>query len=467
MRPAAWAASLLLAGLAAGGARAADRLPLPPPATVTSPPPGQGVIDQADDTLPAGYVEEEFIVNGEGRLYGYDPAGEAKVLKSGEPWATRVIVRRPADPRRFSGWAYVEPMHPELGRSFAWRSSEDYFARKGDIWIGITTTRNLILYGDGDPIAKLKRADPARYGWLGMGASGREGGLNWDVIAAVGQATKAGALTGPLKVRKTIIGAWSGSGALTLFFANTFHQRMRLADGGPIFDGVLLGEPGWYPRINADSGDLMPYDLRQRPARLDVPVISVNSSAPIEFGMPFRPRADSDEPGARYRAYEVAGADHRGARDPMGGDLSKACGAAQSDFPLHHYYSLAIDHLKAWSDRNVAPPASQPIPIDRYGYVVTDAAGNPKGGIRSTRLDVPVARYFQTHEAPTVACRGGGRMEPFSRTELVRRYRDHAGYVAQVRARAQSLQQAGWLLPEDAAEVVREAEAFKGFERPR
>lgn len=467
MRAVAWAAAFLIAGAAAGGAAAGDRLPLPPLATVTAPPAGGGVVDQADATLPDGYVEEEFVVSGEGRIFGYDAAGEAMVLKSGEPWATRVIVRRPADPRRFSGWAFVEPMHPELGRPFAWRSSEDYFARNGDVWIGVTTTRNLILYGEGDPIAKLKRADPVRYGWLGMGSSGREGGLNWDVIASVGQLAKSGGLTGPLRVRKSVIGAWSGSGALTLFFANTFHARMRLADDAPIFDAVLLGEPGWYPRINANTGDLMPYDVRQRPARLDVPVISVNSSAPIEFGMPFRPRPDSDEVGARYRAYEIAGADHRGTRDPMGGDLTKLCGATQSDFPLHHYYSLAIDHLKAWSDRGVAPPASQPIAIDSYGYVITDAVGNARGGVRSTRLDVPVARYFQTHEAPLVACRGGGRMESFSRAELVRRYRDKAGYVARVRARAEDLVRAGWLLPEAAAEVVAEAEAFRGFEHSR
>ncbi|WP_334163746.1 alpha/beta hydrolase domain-containing protein [Phenylobacterium sp.] len=445
-------------------AHAAEPLSLPPPAVVTPPPAGKGLVDQTDPSLPAGYVEEEFVVSGEGRIFGYDEAGEARVIKDREPWSTRVIVRRPADPRRFSGWAFVEPMHPELGRSFAWRASEDYFARRGDVWIGITTTRNLILYGEGDPIAKLKRTDPVRYAWLGMGSGGREGGLNWDVIASVGRLAKAGDLTGPLRVRKTMIGGWSGSGALTLFFANTFHARERLPGGDPIFDAVLLGEPGWYPRINADSGDLMPYDVRQRPARLDVPVISVNSSAAIEFGMPFRPRADSDAPQERYRAYEVAGADHRGSRDPMGGDLTKLCGAAQSDFPLHHYYSLAIEHLKAWSDRNAAPPPSQPIVIDRYGYVVKDAAGNASGGLRSTRLDVPVARYYQTHEAPKVACRGGGRMDPFPRDELVRRYRDHQGYLAQVRTRAAALVREGRLLREDAAEVIAEAETFRGFD---
>jgi hypothetical protein len=278
---------------------------------------------------------------------------------------------------------------------------------------------------------------------------------------------KAGKLTGALPVKKTIVGGWSGSGALTLFFANTFHMRERMADGSPIFDAVLLGEPGWYPRINSDSGDLIAYDARQRPAMLDVPMISVNSSAPIEFGMPFRPRADSDDPKGRFRAYEVAGADHRGSREPMNGDLSATCGAAQSNFPLHYYYTLAIDHLKRWSDQGVAPPPSQPIAIDRYGYVVRDANGNAVGGVRSPQLDVPVARYYQTHDAPLVACRGGGRMDVFPAAELRKRYRDHAGYVARVKARAAELVRAGWLMPEDAAEDVAEAQGFKGFESAR
>ncbi len=459
-------ASLAGAALCAAAtwALAAPPIPPPPPVHVAVPPPGKGAPDQAEKRLPAGYIEEEFIVSGTGRLFAYDAEGEAAVKASGVPWATRVLVRRPADPAKFSGWVLVEPMHPELGRPFAWRNAGDYLGRKGDAWVGITTTRNLILYGDGDPISRLQRSDPQRYAWLGFGPSGNEGGLNWDVIAAVGQAVKAGKLTGPLAVKKTLVGGWSGSGALTIFFTNTFHMRERMADGGPIFDAVLIGEPGWYPPINADSGSLIAYDARQRPAMLDVPTISVNSSAPIEFGMPFRPRADSDDARNRFRAYEVAGADHRGTRDPTFTNPKTDCGAPASDFPLHYYYSLAVDHLKRWSDEGKAPPPSQPIAIDRYGYVVTDASGNPVGGVRSPYLDVPVARYYQTHAARLIECRGGGRMDLFGPAELRKRYRSHAGYVARVKARADELVRAGWLMPEDAAETVAKAQAFKGFE---
>lgn len=455
----------VLATLAcAATAFAATPLPLPPQATIAAPPAGAGVPDATDRDMPAGYVEEEFLVSGTGRLFAYDAAGEAKVQAEGLPWTTRVLVRRPANARKFSGWVFVEPMHPEIGRPFAWRQARDYFGRNGDAWIGVTTTRNLILYGGLDPVGKLKAADPVRYAGVRFGADERsEGGLNWDVLAAVGRLAKEGALTRGLRVRKTMIGGWSGSGALTIFFANTFHMRERMPDGGPIFDAVLLGEPGWYPRINANTGDIMPYDIRQRPAFLDVPMISLNSSAAIEFGMPFRPRADSDAQPGRFRAYEIAGANHRGTLDPFGGDLTEKCGLPMSEFPLHHYYRLSIDHLKQWSDANRAPPPSSPIALDRYGYVQTDDAGNPVGGVRSPALETPRGRYYQTHDAPLVECRGGGRFEAMSREELQRRYRDKAGYVAQVKASVARLIAANWLLPEDGAELVRAAEASAPF----
>jgi hypothetical protein len=45
------------------------------------------------------------------------------------------------------------------------------------------------------------------------------------------------------------------------------------------------------------------------------------------------------------------------------------------------------------------------------------------------------------------------------RTSLEERYRDHAGYVAAVKAPAERLVQQRLVLPDDAARLVREAEA--------
>ena len=45
------------------------------------------------------------------------------------------------------------------------------------------------------------------------------------------------------------------------------------------------------------------------------------------------------------------------------------------------------------------------------------------------------------------------------RPSLEERYADHAGFVAQVKAATTRQQSEGWLLPDDAARLVREAEA--------
>ena len=59
---------------------------------------------------------------------------------SNAPYTTRVLVRRPADPARFSGSVIVEPIHAPSGNDFplmfAW--SADYIFEHHDAYVGIT-----------------------------------------------------------------------------------------------------------------------------------------------------------------------------------------------------------------------------------------------------------------------------------------------------------------------------------------
>ena len=107
-------------GLLGAGPAAADapaREPVAAPA-VTGPLPGTAPGDPAspdvadtypffstpDDLRSRGYVEQEFLLSG--LADGYDTAGLR--VATDVPYATRVVVRRPADPRRFNGTALVE-----------------------------------------------------------------------------------------------------------------------------------------------------------------------------------------------------------------------------------------------------------------------------------------------------------------------------------------------------------------------
>jgi len=105
-----------------------------------------------------------------------------------------------------------------------------------------------------------------------------------------------------------------------------------------------------------------------------------------------------------------------------------------------------------------------------------DADGNDVDGVRSTSIQAPVGTYtgWNTRSpgfSEGDACDIFGSFIPFARSaagraatgdprpSLEERYGDHAGYVDAVAAAARRLAVDGFLLPEDAASTVRQAEA--------
>lgn len=98
--------------------------------------------------VPPGYEENEYFVSGRGHLYEYAPSGVRVVSPcpaSAEPlgctdvpYTTRMLVKRPVDPRRFSGTIVIEPLNPSSGYDIAnvWDRSWPYFVRQGDIFVG-------------------------------------------------------------------------------------------------------------------------------------------------------------------------------------------------------------------------------------------------------------------------------------------------------------------------------------------
>ena len=104
-----------------------------------------------------------------------------------------------------------------------------------------------------------------------------------------------------------------------------------------------------------------------------------------------------------------------------------------------------------------------------------DADGNETSGVASVQMRVPLGTYLGWnitargyHKGQFCTLNGG--YIPFARTKAERlstgdprpsleeRYGDHAGFVAKVRAAAQAAEAEGFLLPEDARRIVRQAE---------
>ena len=74
------------------------------------------------------------------------------------------------------------------------------------------------------------------------------------------------------------------------------------------------------------------------------------------------------------------------------------CAQPLSTFPEQAYMSVALDHLFKWVDKGTVPPRAERILLDRNEYndgsmMALDEHGNPRGGIRNTYVDVPMAKY--------------------------------------------------------------------------
>ena len=111
-----------------------------------------------EDLSRQGYVEEEYLVSGKANVYDWPAAGPAIVRTPDAPYTTRVLVRRPSNPRRFSGNVVVEMLNPSnlFDLNIGWALMHDQFMRRGDVWVGITAKPI--------DVAALKTFDPQRYG---------------------------------------------------------------------------------------------------------------------------------------------------------------------------------------------------------------------------------------------------------------------------------------------------------------
>ena len=85
---------------------------------------------------------------------------------------------------------------------------------------------------------------------------------------------------------------------------------------------------------------------------------------------------------------------HIDTRDSVAAE-AEPCALPLSTFPVQAYMSVALDHLLAWVDKGIVPPRAERILLDRNeandgSMMALDEHGNPRGGIRTTYVDVPV-----------------------------------------------------------------------------
>jgi hypothetical protein len=184
---------------------------------------------------------------------------------------------------------------------------------------------------------------------------------------------------------------------------------------------------------------------------------------------------DTAPPASRYPLFaagQLVRPDHRAMGFPF------IPGAPLPDNLLNRFldYDFGPDfHAADLSGRiSVQPPVIRQVIPSLVPKV--DADGNEVGGVPSVLHQAPLGTYVGWNVARGGFFKGrnpgfSGGYIPFAKTKAERlqsgdprpsleeRYRDHAGYIAAVKAAADRLVQQRFLLPDDAARLVREAEA--------
>ena len=441
---------------------------------------------------PYGYVEEEYFVKGTAAAYTHSPSGP-NVLRAKFPYTTRIIVRRPADPKRFSGVVHFEPIHPTQGYVGHWMVLDRYLMSRGDVYVAAGV-------GDADkgwsgsphnsnesaPVGShsvTKWFDPQRYSALQWP---EEEGIRYEVMADIGRKLRGDDKDNPLRgmsVKAMLVGGWSYTGSIQRVFINEgFHDRARLANGRPVFDGYLVGvssqwnDPGYLPLYN-DEPFVPVGDARRNLKKTDARVIEFLTESEVDLGTGPQ-AADSDERLGGHRLYELGGVIHvANLADPTLSEREEpavtqllqrgyplkqvpvepvfSCPIAQSDIPEGAFVRAAVDNLRRWVLEGKAPPRAETLALNGK-KLARDEVGNPKGGIRAAEFVVPLARYGRYVGSDKPSCRED-RPYPFvfllrnelSPEELYRRYRSPRHYLHLYDSKIDRLVRQRWLLPED------------------
>lgn len=390
-------------------------------------------LSPGNDLARHRYQEKEYFVSG---------------TANGQPYKTRIVVRRPSDNSRFSGFVLAESMHPS-GNAWMFHFTHLYTMTSGHIGLEIVTST----------AAPFVEYNGERYKDMKV-----EQGQASEILAQVGALVRSNQPGNPLAglpLRKMILAGTSASAGVLVNYLPA-HMVYRLPDMKPIYDGFL-------PTSNGAN-------IRQ----IDVPMIQVPTTTEAMRGnVPVR--QDGDAPGDQFRVYEFPGMPHLDTRD-VEAFRPNPCKFPITMYPMSTYMSVALHHLLQWIDKGTVPPRADRILLDRNttgdgSLMALDEVGNPKGGIRTPYVDVPVVKYGvpnagavppTPNTVPWVALRGEAGINQLcgltayqialAPEQLKKMYGSEQNYVAKVRQRVDELTRQGWSLPVYRDQILADAD---------
>jgi hypothetical protein len=399
-----------------------------------------------------GYVEEEYLVSG----------------TAGARYTTRILVRRPVDPNRFSGTVQIEPLRDRSERAANWEWTWPYLLENGDVWVGFTASKN-------DAETMLKEFDASRYAaivipedgarldimtqiaWVMRSPDGLLAGLHFDDKAAI--------VPGLFRVYAS---GWGPTGCMLRDFMQTGQSpRARTPEGRPVINAYLIGT----------CPAAAPLEAPADAAVIQVVSESEYGSAALAAATAAARQPDLDLPKGRYRWYDVAGAGDWSTSDlpqfsiaayQMGqiSALRADCGAAARSEPGLRYFARAILYdLDRWLRVGGHPPPGAMFELDAGHRVKRDGNGIALGGVRADWVDVPVSSVTAAGDDPPIdidgvkSCGALGVVKAFPPDKLTALYKDHADYVNKVTDDVIKLVNGRYLLPRDGDAFIAEAKA--------
>jgi hypothetical protein len=440
------------------------------------------------DLEALGYEEAEYLVTGTASSYELEGErgedGRWRVTPSAEaPFRTRIVVRKPSDPSRFSGVVIVEWHNVSAGLDAApdWGFFHRSAVEDGHVFVGVSAQKAGIDGGGLIESIHLKLLDADRYGTL------EHPGDAWsfDIFTHVGKLLRLPADENPLRgltAQRLIAAGESQSAACLVTYVNAIDPQTQVFDGyfvhgrpasGLAIDGTFIRSasgPGLPPSAEPalSKGERIREDAR-------VPVLVLQSETDVILLGGQKAR----QPDSKHvRLWEVAGAAHAdtytvnaGRHDD--GSLSGERFAellrpttnlfiGQTETPVnsgpqqHYVAEAALEHLVRWVLEGIAPPTAARLDVDDTGSDFRkDALGNVHGGIRTPWVDVPAAVLSGLGQAGDTFAFLFGRTAPFDEGTLSDLYPGgKAEYLERFEASLDATIEAGFVRAEDRAEIL-------------
>ena len=172
-----------------------------------------------------GYVMEEYFVSG---------------VAAGQPYKTRLLLRKPPNPEKFSGVLVGEPTH-RGGNGLICQFARFGIAQRGHACMTVAA-RRINLSNPATPGAGLYEFNLERYGSLRVADNQAN-----EIIAQVGRLLRENLAGGPMgqyTVRNIVLtGTSDSSGATRIYMSSgpmLDHADLRMPDGGPIYQGYFI-----------------------------------------------------------------------------------------------------------------------------------------------------------------------------------------------------------------------------------